>query len=135
MDYDQSVNQNTQLKGQYLTRTFVIFSMFLTDFKRMSISRRVAILRAFVGAAPSGEGWAATRARLRRASIADSDEEVRKWQKRRDSVSQWLMPEATWTNSRISKDLLLSQIPQRQDHLHHRPPPSGILLSLITYIV
>lgn len=50
--------------------------MFLTDFNRISISRRVAILRAFVGAAPSDDGWDTTRARLRLASIGDSDEVV-----------------------------------------------------------
>ena len=32
--------------------TLVIFSMFLTDLSRSSISRRVAMLRAFWGAAP-----------------------------------------------------------------------------------
>jgi hypothetical protein len=35
----------------------------------------VAILRAFVGAAPSGDGWDAARTRLRLASI---DEVVKK---------------------------------------------------------
>jgi hypothetical protein len=54
-----------------ILQTFVIFSMFLTDFNRISISRSVAILRAFAGAAPSGDGWDATRARLRLASIGD----------------------------------------------------------------
>jgi hypothetical protein len=45
--------------------------MFLTDFSRISISRSVAILRAFVGAAPSGDGWDAARRTLRLASIGD----------------------------------------------------------------
>ena len=56
--------------------TLVIFSMFLTDFKRISISRRVAMLRAFEGAAPSKDGWAVARTRLRLASMVDIDEEV-----------------------------------------------------------
>ena len=53
-----------------IVHTFVIFSMFLTDFKRNSISRSVAMLRALGGAAPSVEGCAARRATVRRASMA-----------------------------------------------------------------
>jgi hypothetical protein len=52
--------------------------MFLTDFSRISISRSVAMLRAFVGAAPSGDGWDAARTRLRLASIGDNNEAVLK---------------------------------------------------------
>jgi hypothetical protein len=37
-------------------RTFVIFSMFFTDFKRNSISRRVAMFLAFTGATPRADG-------------------------------------------------------------------------------
>ena len=36
--------------------TFVIFSMLRTDFKRSSISRRVAMLRAPAGALPRAAG-------------------------------------------------------------------------------
>jgi hypothetical protein len=49
--------------------TLVIFSIFLTDFNRSSISRNVAMLRADLGAAPSGEGWDARRASERLANI------------------------------------------------------------------
>jgi len=49
--------------------TFVIFSMFLTDFKRSSISRRVAMFRALGGPAPSAGGCSTVRARDLRASI------------------------------------------------------------------
>ena len=51
-------------------RTFVIFSMFFTDLRRNSISRRVAMLRAWEGAAPSAGGWDAIRPSVRRASIS-----------------------------------------------------------------
>jgi hypothetical protein len=37
-------------------QTLVIFSMFLTDLSRNSISRRVAIFLAFMGAAPNNAG-------------------------------------------------------------------------------
>ena len=54
--------------------TFVIFSMFLTDFRRISISRRVAMLREFEGVVPSEDGWATARTRFRLASMVDIDE-------------------------------------------------------------
>ncbi len=53
----------------YQEHTFVIFSMFLTDLRRSSISRRVAMLRAWEGAAPSTWGWDAMRPSVRRASM------------------------------------------------------------------
>ena len=42
--------------------TLVIFSIFRTDFKRSSSSRRVAMLRALWGGAPKWEGCATRRA-------------------------------------------------------------------------
>lgn len=50
--------------------TFVIFSMFLTDFNRNSISRRVAMFLAPAGAAPSTFGCEATRPSVLLASIS-----------------------------------------------------------------
>jgi len=47
-------------------RTFVIFSMFLTDLRRSSISRSVAIFLA-----PQAVGWATARTSERQASIVD----------------------------------------------------------------
>ena len=64
------------------TRTLVIFSMFLTDFKRSSISRRVAMLRAWEGAAPDAWTRVAARTRLWRASMVSeegNDEEKGVW--------------------------------------------------------
>jgi len=55
----------------FLGRTFVIFSMFLTDLRRSSISRRVAMFLAPDGAAPTAAGNVAVRASERRASIVD----------------------------------------------------------------
>ena len=62
-----------------IVHTFVIFSMFLTDFKRNSISRSVAMLRALGGAAPSVEGCAARRATVRRASMAVDERKESLW--------------------------------------------------------
>lgn len=52
----------------------VIFSIFRTDFKRVSISRRVAMFRAPTGAAPSTEGCT-MRPRVCLASIVANVEE------------------------------------------------------------
>ncbi len=52
----------------------VIFSMFRTDFKRISISRRVAIFLAPAGAAPSTVGFT-MRPRVCRTSIVVNVEE------------------------------------------------------------
>ena len=53
------------LLGAQTTHTFVIFSMFRTDFNRNSISRRVAMLRAPAGVAeaPAAAGTRAAAAR------------------------------------------------------------------------
>ena len=55
-------------------RTLVIFSMFRTDFNRISISRRVAMFLAPAGAAPSTAGLA-SRPMAWRASIVCGREE------------------------------------------------------------
>lgn len=56
--------------------TLVIFSIFRTDLRRSSISRRVAMLRAPAGAAPSAVGWAARRSVLRASMAVDSRRRV-----------------------------------------------------------
>ena len=56
----------------------MIFSMFLTDLRRSSISRRVAMLRAWEGAAPSAVGWDAIRPSVRRASMI-GNEKMKEW--------------------------------------------------------
>jgi hypothetical protein len=61
--------------GQYAL-TFVIFSIFLTDFKRSSISRSVAIFLAFGGIA-TRLGWDAARAMVLRASILTRSERIK----------------------------------------------------------
>jgi hypothetical protein len=59
-------------------QTFVIFSMLFTDFSRSSISLRVAMLRAFGGAAPSAWGCAVRRVSVRRASMVEG-QTMGKW--------------------------------------------------------
>ena len=57
-------------------RTLVIFSMFRTDFNRISISRRVAMLLAPAGAAPSTAGLARRPMAWRASIVCGREEDV-----------------------------------------------------------
>lgn len=90
----------------------MIFSIFLTDLRRSSISRSVAMFLALFGAAPSALGWAAARARAPRARMVD---DMNWFSRARSDFASFNPPFPTLCD--VTSDVMSQEIIKQADRL------------------